>query len=112
MRVLVCGSREFTNNELLEDVLKEYEITEIIQGGARGADRLAKQYAIMNDIPMREFPAMWRINGKAAGPIRNHQMLAEKPDLVVAFLAPNSKGTKHMINIAEAIEIPVRIVDV
>lgn len=75
---------------------------EIINGDARGADRLSSVWAESNNIPIRKFPADWDLHGKRAGPIRNSQMLREgTPDLVIAFLFPNSRGTRHMIDIAQ-----------
>ena len=43
-KYIVAGSRDFTDFELLERVLKEFEIGEIVCGGARGADLLGKDY--------------------------------------------------------------------
>src|SRR5690348_8540698 len=58
----------------------------IISGAARGVDTVALDWAVINWCPSEEYPADWDTHGKAAGPIRNKQMLEEgKPDLVVAF---------------------------
>jgi hypothetical protein len=70
----------------------------VIAGGARGADTLAVQEARARKppIPVRVYPADWRRHGKAAGPIRNQQMLDEgAPDLVLAF--PGGGGTADMV---------------
>lgn len=113
MKVLVCGSRHFNDFGLLENVLKDLDITVLIEGEARGADLLARRYAEGRGIPVNAFPALWDKHGKAAGPIRNTQMLAEgKPDLVVAFRGPNSRGTKHMIEISQKAGVPVKVIDV
>lgn len=113
MKVLVCGSRHFNNYEQLSTILDGFKITGIISGKARGADTLALVYGKTLGIPCFEFPADWSLYGRRAGPIRNHQMLKEgKPDLVVAFLAPNSRGTKHMIEISQKAGIPVEIINV
>src|SRR6266403_643675 len=99
MRVLVCGSRHFKDKELMEDVLGQIEIDTIIHGLARGADTLAGEYAKDNQIPVLEYPALWKTYGRSAGPIRNSEMLRDgKPDLVVAFRGPNSRGTQNMID--------------
>lgn len=96
---------------MLEKVLDGIDITEIIEGDARGADTLAKEYGVRRGISVLAFPALWDTHGKAAGPIRNHQMLVEgQPDLVVAFLAPDSRGTKHMIEIAQKAGVEVFVV--
>lgn len=113
MRVLVCGSRHFNDYELLERTLETLDITTIIEGEARGADRLARRYAERRGLDVLPFPALWDKHGRAAGPIRNTQMLVEgRPELVVAFRGPNSRGTQNMINQAEKAGIEVRIIEI
>lgn len=55
---------------------------------------------------VEDFPADWERNGRAAGPIRNRQMLDGKPDLVIAF--PGGKGTADMVAEAKRRGIAVR----
>lgn len=127
MRVLVCGSRTFNDYELLKETLDAYRITEIIEGGARGADTLAGRYGDETSIPVKVYPAEWDTYGKSAGPIRNGRMLREgKPEMVIAFLGPvairefstglsdskYSRGTKNMIDQAMKAGVPVDIIDV
>lgn len=113
MRILVCGSRTFKDKDLMENVLKQYDIRTIIQGEARGADTLAKEYGIRRGIDICSFPALWDKHGKAAGPIRNHQMLVEgKPDLVIAFLSKDSIGTKDMIKQATNYGVEIKVVEI
>jgi hypothetical protein len=50
----------------------------------------------------------WRMFGKRAGILRNERMLKEfKPDIVLAFPLPQSRGTVHMMEIARAAGVPV-----
>ena len=110
MKVLVCGGRLFSDGRLLNralDALHELvSITEIIEGNARGADRLAGLWAKQNNIKNTKFRALWEVYGKAAGPIRNQQMLDEgKPDLVLAF--PGQRGTADMVARAKRANIKV-----
>jgi PP-loop superfamily ATP-utilizing enzyme len=103
MKVLVCGGRDWSDTKKTYDTLdkinKEYGIDVIIEGDARGADRMAGYWARKNRIDLKLYPADWDKYGKAAGYIRNQQMLDEgKPDLVVAF--PGGKGTAMMVDIA------------
>lgn len=113
MRVLVCGSRHFNDTGLLERTLDKISITTLIEGEARGADKLGRAYAERRGIPVRAFPADWNTHGKAAGSIRNSQMLKEgNPELVVAFLAPDSRGTANMISQAEKAGVPVKVIHV
>jgi hypothetical protein len=109
MRVLVCGGREFDNWRLLKSTLsKEFGdgIFTVIEGGATGADFLARVYAKYYDLPHESFPADWKKYGKAAGIIRNQQILNEgKPDIVVAF--PGGTGTADMIRRAKKAGVKV-----
>lgn len=99
MRVLVCGGRDYNDYEELDKVLNKvfssYGISCIIEGDAKGADKLAGQWADKNNIPKLVFPADWKTHGKAAGHIRNKQMLVEgTPDIIIAF--PGGNGTANM----------------
>lgn len=68
----------------------------IINGAADGADSVSSDWAIMRRAQLIEYPADWKKHKKAAGPIRNQEMLdKEQPDLVVAF--PGGKGTADMV---------------
>lgn len=110
MKILICGGRDFDDDDLFSDEMAKlwrvYGNFEIISGMARGADMMAARYGWENNHKVHEFPADWNKHGRAAGPIRNQQMLDEgKPDLVVAF--PGGKGTAHMIRIAKAAGVEV-----
>lgn len=108
MRVLVCGSRDFDNEALLFCLLEGLFGSScgqdvIIEGEARGADRLAATWGDAHGIPVERYPADWDQYGKRAGYVRNQQMLDEgKPELVVAFYADQArtKGTAMMVDIA------------
>lgn len=109
MRVLVCGGRDYFDYVTLARKLDEFSPTELIHGAARGADSLADRYAREKGIPVQRFHADWQAYGKAAGPIRNKQMLLDSdPDLVVAF--PGGKGTANMITTAKSHHYRVEVV--
>lgn len=114
MKVLVSGSRHYADYEKVKEVLNDYRISHIIHGAAaRGVDRLAGRYGTEMGIRVSEYPARWDIYGKSAGPIRNRRMLEEGlPDMVIAFLASNSRGTKNMIDQAEAAGIYTKIITI
>ena len=115
MRVLICGGRDFADQALFDLVMaalgaklatKGLKITEVISGAAKGADTMGEVWATANNIPLRCFPANWSQHGKAAGPLRNEQMLVEgKPNLVVAF--HGGSGTRHMVHIARKAGVKV-----
>lgn len=114
MRVLVCGDRNWTNYSIIRSVLESLPTsTLIIEGEAKGADSIARDIAKMLGMTVIQFPADWTKYGKAAGPIRNRQMLKEgKPDRVIAFHSniSKSKGTADMVRVARQAGIPVEIV--
>jgi hypothetical protein len=110
-RILVCGSRDWEDPALIRQVLDEqvqlrpHDV--IIQGGCRGADRMAAMVARTMGATIETYPADWRRNGRAAGPQRNILMLNTHPNLIVAFQLNDSKGTAHVIAEARARGIPV-----
>jgi len=113
MRIAIVGSRGFTNFDFLEKtILDNYKlenITEIISGGAKGADTLAEQFAIKHSIPMSIFTPDWELYGKSADYKRNIQII-DMSDEVIAFWDGISKGTKHSIDLANKDKKKVMIV--
>jgi SLOG family YspA-like protein len=111
MKVLVCGGRNFRSPaqvfRALDRLHQEKPITELMQGGATGADQFAMEWAATKpEIKRYVCHADWETHGRAAGPIRNEKMLTWKPDLVVAF--PGGDGTADMVRRAEAAGVPVQ----
>jgi hypothetical protein len=90
----------------------EIKPTHIIHGGATGADFWGAIAAQTLGLQVTEFKADWALHGKAAGPIRNQQMLEQNPDLVLAFHPESgiTKGTKDMVTRARIHGVPVKIV--
>ena len=104
MRVLIYGGRDFVpdNDSLtfMEHVidyeLADWELDEIviISGTAKGADTFGEEFAASWSIRLERFPADWDTHGKAAGHIRNQQMLDSGVDVAVQF--PGGRGTADM----------------
>jgi hypothetical protein len=109
-RILFCGSRDWTDRKAIADVLKVLpKDSVVIEGEAQGADRIAHEEAERLGFIVEHFPADWKKFGRAAGPIRNTQMLKEgKPDAVVAFHddIESSKGTRNMLKQAREAGLP------
>jgi hypothetical protein len=108
-RVLVCGSRHWTDKSRIRRALAQFDPGDVlIHGGAQGADTIAGEAARDLGLTVEVFPADWKTHGNAAGPIRNQRMLDEgKPHCVVAFPLPGSIGTWDMIRRANKTDIPV-----
>jgi len=102
MKTIIAGSRSCNDYEKVKLAIEEsqFTITEVVSGRARGVDFLGEQYAKKNNIPVKEFPANWNLHGKSAGYKRNIKM-AEYADALIAIWDGESKGTKHMIDIAK-----------
>lgn len=110
MLVLICGSRDWENKDIIQSALDELgEGDVVIAGGARGADRLGEQLAKAQGLQVRVFPADWDQYGKSAGAIRNIQMLDQEPNQIWAFWDGKSPGTAHTIREAKKRNFLVRI---
>lgn len=102
MKVIIAGSREITDYELLLQAITNanFDITSVVSGCARGVDRLGERFAKECGLPIHQFSADW--NGphkKAAGHVRNAEM-AKFGDALIAIWDGSSPGTKNMIDIA------------
>ncbi len=99
--ILVCGGRDYENQAMVFGVLdmiaEEFVIDRVIQGDCpTGADKMARMWAISRNHHFDSYPADWKSHGRAAGPLRNQQMLdVGKPTRVVAF--PGGRGTADMV---------------
>ena len=116
MKIIVAGGRNFTNYTMLKERL-DYLFQNInknaliiISGMAPGADTLAVKYAEEEIIPLVRMPADWNTYGKNAGFKRNVAM-AQIADGLVAFWDGKSRGTGHMIKIANDRGLNVRIIN-
>lgn len=107
MKVVIAGCRykdaerkiPFDNYSLIVETIERsgYNITEVVCGMAISVDRLGEQWAINRSIPVKEMPADWNRNGKAAGPIRNREM-AKYADAAIIIWDGFSDGTRNMID--------------
>lgn len=119
--LLVCGGRNY-EDEAVFDYIMDGFLTAlqmeapgmqliVVHGGAPGADRLADQWAKYHSIPVIAYHAEWEKHGRAAGMIRNSEMLKKwRPHLVVSF--PGGRGTAHMVSIARKAGVHVHEVKV
>lgn len=110
-RILVTGSRHWTDRQQVFDHLHLFSGgrgTVLVHGACpTGADRIADE--ITYDWPwiVERHPAYWDAHGKAAGPLRNQQMVDLGADVCIAFLMPDSRGTVDCAAKAEAAGIRV-----
>lgn len=117
MRIIVCGGRNFGDDReemiafaraMLKLRNRHPEISCVIEGGATGADELARLWAEAMKIQSVTYEADWEKFKAYAGPLRNQRMIDEgKPAAVVAF--PGGRGTEDMVRRARAAGLPVWI---
>lgn len=112
MKVIIAGGREFNDYPTLckvcDRMLSKSEDVEIVSGGARGADALGERYAKERGYALKVFTADWDKYGKAAGYIRNDEM-SQYGDALISFWDGESKGTGHMIELANKRGLKVKI---
>lgn len=112
MKLAVVGSRTVTNYEVVKQVLDGFEgVTEVISGGAAGADSLGARWATEKGLKLTVFRPDWKRYGRAAGMIRNKNII-DTADEVVAFWDGQSKGTANSIERARKAGKPLTIVDI
>lgn len=123
MRVIISGGRTYDDYDYLcekmDEILAPYKDNyniEIITGYAVGVDRMGDKYAMTHGYTSHVIPALWNKYGEDAGHIRNMEMgkFAKRTtmNLLVAFWNGKSRGTKDMIDYAETIQIPTKIIEV
>jgi len=110
MRVLVCGGRAYEDADNVFGVLDElhwrHPITSIIQGGAAGADAIARQWAKDRCITFQTITGGRTPTGKSSWSKGNQRMLDEgKPELDVAF--PGVRRTTNMVRRAKSAGVTV-----
>ena len=114
IKVIIAGSRTFSDYKLLATVcdhmLQNQEDVEIVNGGAKGADKLGELYAEDKGYHIEEFKAHWSQFGDAAGPIRNKEM-AEYADALIAFWNGDTvkSGTYNMIQQARFAGLKIKV---
>ena len=118
-RVIIAGSREFTDYDMAEsaikDILGTLDELHIVSGHCRGADILGERFAAKHGLKLSIFPAKWGKYGKRAGYIRNSEMAEFASTkgyegILIAFWDGTSRGTGMMINLARRKGLKVHIV--
>ncbi len=110
MKTIIAGSRGLNDYLALLNAIDciDWQITEVISGTCKGADRLGERWARKNKIPISRYYADWKRYGKKAGILRNITMV-ENAKALLALWDGESKGTEHIITFANALKLKVYI---
>ncbi|MBQ3527369.1 MAG: DUF2493 domain-containing protein [Clostridia bacterium] len=104
MKIAIVGSRNIDTLDI--GIYLPKETTEIVSGGAKGIDSLAKKYALEHYIPIREFLPDYKRYRRGA-PIKRNLQIIEYADTVLAFWDGTSKGTEHVIESCLKLNKPI-----
>lgn len=98
MRVAIIGSRSITM-DAYGDMVRFIPrgASEIVSGGAEGADQLAEEYARRASLPLKIFRPDYTRGGKAA-PLQRNIQIVRYSDYVLALWDGRSRGTAHVIH--------------
>lgn len=111
MITLVTGGRDYYDRSAIYTALDalhaSYPITTLIHGCARGVDTICGDWATLRGVPVIRCPADWDTHGKAAGAIRNAQMLRTDPPPTYLVAFPGGRGTADMVRKARAAGLTV-----
>lgn len=106
MKTAIIGSRNITNVDLSRFIPSG--TTEIVSGGARGVDTVAKEYANRNGLKLTEFLPDYERFGRGT-PLKRNITIIENADIVLAFWDGKSRGTKFVIDNCHRRNIPIKI---
>ena len=99
---IICGGRDFSDQEMFDSAMNSVMTlrgcpSQVVQGGATGADALARAWAKRMAVPCATEEANWAAYGNAAGPIRNRRMLDEWNPVSAVIAFPGGRGTADMV---------------
>ena len=113
MKVAVIGSRSFDDYEKMTKILDEFDITELVTSGAKGADSLAQKYAENRGITCKLFLPLHQTDPSVKYHVKwffvRNTELVNYAEHIVAFWNGLSKGTKFTIDYAKSQGKPVTI---
>lgn len=110
MKTIIAGSRTINKMPVLITAIEksQFEITEVVSGCADGVDKMGELWAVCHKIPIKKYPANWRVYARSAGIVRNIEM-GNYADALIAVWDGSSRGTMHMITYANSKGLKVYI---
>lgn len=130
MRILITGSRDWDDRLTIIRALSEFVSCHaekgydsqgnfvdwltpnwtLVSGNCpTGADVICEDYAVGRFWNLELHPADWEKYGRAAGPIRNKEMVDLGANVCFAFIKNKSRGATGTVNLATDAKIHTRI---
>lgn len=115
-KVIIAGSRTISDYDFLKSTLKSAKLIdnlnniEVISGGAKGVDTLARQYAIDNNLKLTEMKPDYNGKNNKFAPLKRNIDMAKYGDILIAIWDGKSTGTNHMINEMRKLGKPTYVV--
>ena len=133
IKIVIVGSRIYTNKQKIKDLIFEIKEkygkeVEIVSGGqSKGADGLAKKFALEFDMTYVEFPPAHyshnmhcKLSPKhynkpyyVTNYFKRNKQIAEYSNIIVAFIPDGveSRGTMNTINHARKLKKMIKIIN-
>ena len=114
MKIAISGSRNFTDQIKIDEVLNKYKdvCTLIIHGGAIGVDSLSTVWAQKNKIKTEIIKPDYIKYPNKSAPILRNKIIIDKADILIAFWDKKSRGTKSTIDFAIKKGIEIIIIEI
>ena len=115
MKIAISGSREFTDQNKIDEVLDKYKdvCTLIIHGGCQNsADTLSEVWAQKNKIKTEIIKPDYIKYPNKLAPILRNKIIIDKADILIAFWDKVSKGTKSTIDFAIKRGIEIIVIEI
>jgi hypothetical protein len=115
MKVIISGGRKFNDYTLLFETINKFiinglNITEIVSGGAKGADQLGERFANESGIKIKQFLPNYKDHVPRVAPLIRNEGMALYADMCIAFWDGESKGTGHMISMAQRHNLILKVI--
>jgi len=114
MKIIVAGTRSIVDEDIIFKIIdkSDFDITEVVSGGARGVDIVAEKWAKSRKIPIKQFLPHYNVENPKYAPLLRNTDMAAYADGLIAIWDGKSKGTKHMIDSMKRLNKPVEIKEI
>ena len=101
MKIVVTGGRDYDDWAMVDEVLTRLNPSHIYVGDCpTGVDKMVQDWADLYKVNYTIFTANWDKFKKAAGPLRNTEMLKKAGDKATVIAFPGGKGTDNCVKTA------------